>query len=205
MVDINQKYQYDFFSGANIGIYFGETRLVEIVGVEFTLTQTKRPIYGWASQLYDGVSDGIVQCVGSMYLNFRQAHLMTSLIDNAQKPIISDDTGDPEILLGDSLSDLLGGSLEYFENLEEGIWGPEEQPYNPTPTRKLPTSAMSRRPDAHGKGLRIWITYGDYFGNNGANTIRTLHGVHITGFGQTVEINGNPVLEAYNFLARQVT
>jgi len=202
MPDVTEHYKYDFFSGANIGIFFGNTRVSEAVGIEFNLSQTKRPIYGWASQLYDGVSDGIVQCMGSLYLNFRQAHMMTGIINNSKQITYSDPENTESIPSSSSIPGLTSAQID---QLIEQHWGRHDANLDRASGSQLPLSASGSRPDDHGTGFRIWITYGDFFGGNGSNTVRTLHGVHITGFGQTIEINGNPVLEAYNFLARQVT
>ena len=219
-------YRYDFFSGANIGVWIGATLISEAVGIEFSLSQSKRPIWGWASQLYDAVSTGVVQCSGMLYLNFRQAHLFTSLIDNAHKAINGPETVTPLAGEGDidegymmqepvetvaaasyGLHDLTGGQINSLKQLYWGGMETDEAALiNPYANQAdIPTGLQpfSARPDTHAKGFDIHIMYGDFWGKRGNNTLRTLYNVHITGFGQTIEIDGKPVLEVYPFFCRE--
>ena len=72
------------------------------------------------------------------------------------------------------------------------------------------------RPDDHEGTFDIYITYGDYFGGQARenyvagspaiqqNTIRRLSDVVITGIGSTITVAGEPVLESYPFMCREV-
>ena len=206
-VDV-RNYLYDFFSGANIGLWFHGVLLAEAVGVEFSLAQTKRPVYGWASTLFDGVAGGIVQAAGSLYVNFRQAHLFTALLDRASGSVNKSEQVWYPISAQQRFSTLVTGLTDTeIDNFEKRYWGPQGNGLeNPTAEDITSNAKRRRRPDAHASGFDILITYGDMMKENPAanSTARRLYGVQVTGFGQTVEIDGKPVLEAYNFLCRQV-
>lgn len=188
-------YTHDFFSGANVGVWFGGVLFSEAIGIEYSLVQSKRPIYGWASQLFDAVADGIVQAAGTLYINFRQAHLFKAMIGAAKKgPQPASDVWFPEYTGQHSSTYVTNLTENQIVSLKNAFWGPT------TPNLNISTG----RPDNHGGGFDIRITYGDYFASAPNSTMRKLRNVHITSFGQTIEIDGKPILEAYNFIARQV-
>jgi hypothetical protein len=208
--DKSPTYRYDFFSGANIGVWMGSTLLSEAVGIEFSLSQAKRPVWGWASSRYDAVAQGVVQCSGMMYLNFRQAHLLTSLIDNAQRAPAAAETLEDVPLhsranVSYQLHDLSSTQIEDLQDLYWGDGTPDPHKVSPHAYASSPNDHFRpfRRPDDHAKGFEIRITYGDYFGGKGNSTTRTLANVHVTGFGQTLEIDGKPILEVYPFFCRE--
>ena len=202
-------YRYDFFSGANVGIWMGDVLVAEAIGIEFSLVQTKRPIFGWASTLFDAVAGGVVHVAGSLYLNFRQAHLFTSLIDRSTGAV--NKSSQKWFPISDykeqNFSTLVTGlNGEEIKNFEESVWGRELKNSQPTAAEITSNMQSARRPDAHGSSFDILVTYGDFMNAQPAanSTMRRLYNVHVTGFGQTIEIDGKPVLEAYNFLCRQV-
>lgn len=200
-------YHYDFYSGANIGIWISDVLIATAIGIEFSVIQTKRPVYGWASQLYDGVAGGIVQVSGSLYMNFRQAHEFTSIIDHYSRvpsgagsafiPVFNDNQ------MANYVTSLTNNQIDL---LQDRVWGKKESSGNPAPEDIKSWAQSIRRPDAHANGVDIMITYGDYMTDIPApnSTMRRIYNAHITGFGQSLEDDGRPVVEAYNFLARQV-
>jgi hypothetical protein len=62
------------------------------------------------------------------------------------------------------------------------------------------------RPDQHSDPFDIIVTYGVPFSNptDNKSTMRVVKGVHITGFGQTIAVDGEPIIETYPFLAREL-
>ena len=209
-------YRYDFFSGANIGVWVGPMLLSEAVAVEFSLSQSKRPLWGWASQKYDAVANGVVQCSGMLYMNFRQAHLMNAVIDNAQhaKQTYADkgeefETDELQAAATYGLHDLTDDQISglrswYWGSIAGDFTNYKVSPYaNPDFVTQGGSFGGARRPDDHEKGFDVHILYGDFWGQRGNNTTRALYNVHLTGFGQTIEIDGKPILEVYPFFCRE--
>lgn len=85
------------------------------------------------------------------------------------------------------------GTLEAFE---DAVWAK-----NPDSVQE-----MNRRADDPDLNpFDIYIAYGDFQGDNRVNhTIRKLSGVHIISSGQQVVIDGIPIQETYQFIARNV-
>src|SRR3990167_10850494 len=66
-------YDLDYYSGSQCSLYIGDVYIDEAVGMSFTVSQNKQPIYGYASQLFDAVSYGNVIVQGSFAVNFKES------------------------------------------------------------------------------------------------------------------------------------
>lgn len=98
----------------------------------------------------------------------------------------------------------LGEAEDVFESFEDYIWGGSDQAQGTI--KKGWDVTQNRRPDDPVlNGFNIYIAFGDYIGDNSLNhTIRKLEDVHITGWGQEIVINGLPIQEQYQFIARNI-
>ena len=221
------SYQYDYFSGANIGLYVRDVLVGNALAVQFDLNQNKLPLYGYASDLWDGVAMGTVQCSGVLVVNFQFAQYIPTLIARAHDNVVSS-----EMYADKFSSDInkLSGDINYLH--------PQGDEIDPavvlTPSQKselrltywagdttsrdihhnLSNTNLSR-PDEHSLPFDVVITYGDAFGNElrrqdglpspTLSAVRTLRQVQIIGFGQQISVGGEPVREHYAFICRQVT
>jgi len=50
----------------------------------------------------------------------------------------------------------------------------------------------------------IWILYGDISNGAANHTIKKIEGVHVTGQGQTIVADGEPIAEQFQFYARNL-
>jgi hypothetical protein len=66
-------YDLDYFSPSQCFIYIGDVWVDETVGFSFQVQQSKTPIYGYASQLFDAVAPGQVIVQGSFTVNFKES------------------------------------------------------------------------------------------------------------------------------------
>ena len=66
-------YNIEYFSGAQAAIYIGDVWVDEITSISMQVTQSRRPIYGYASQLFDDVAEGVVLVQGQFTINFKEA------------------------------------------------------------------------------------------------------------------------------------
>jgi len=67
------QYEYDWFSGSQINIYIGDVILDAAVALGFNSTQSKSPVFGFASQYWSFVADGQVMIEGSLTVAFKEA------------------------------------------------------------------------------------------------------------------------------------
>ena len=80
MTYTSQQYNANYFSGANITISMGPCILTQAFGIEASVEQTKRPIYGYNSQYFDAVAKGLVLVNGRLYINFISPRYLTVTI-----------------------------------------------------------------------------------------------------------------------------
>lgn len=66
-------YNNDYFSGAQVAIYIGDVLIDEITSISYAITQSRSPLYGYASRLFDAVSEGNVIAQGQFTINFKEA------------------------------------------------------------------------------------------------------------------------------------
>jgi hypothetical protein len=87
-----------------------------------------------------------------------------------------------------------------FEAFEDAIWGGQEK----IDSFNFKNGVQSRSStDYRLNGFDIYIQFGDYAnGNNPNHTVIKLENVHLTGQSIAVALDGNPIQEAYTFLAR---
>jgi hypothetical protein len=66
-------YDNDYFSGAQVGIYIGDVLVDEVTSISFAVNQTRTPLYGYASTLFDDMAKGHVIVQGQFTVNFKEA------------------------------------------------------------------------------------------------------------------------------------
>lgn len=67
------RYEYDWFSGSQISVMIGDVVIDSAVAIQFDVSQSKTPVYGYASQYYTFVSDGKVFVQGSLTIGFKES------------------------------------------------------------------------------------------------------------------------------------
>jgi hypothetical protein len=77
-------YQYDYFTGPQCKVYFGDIWVDDIVTIQFNIVQNKEPIYGYASQNFDAVAMGTVLGQGTLTVAFKEVgylNVIKALLD----------------------------------------------------------------------------------------------------------------------------
>ena len=224
--------KFDFYSGSQITVWFGNILIDDINSIQWVRTQSKMPIYGYASQLFDAVADGIVVIQGSFSVNFRQQGYISAVIDNISnlyKVLAPDDpTGKQQFdqtkwpVIKDliashlrngtfgpsSMAEIqeLGNNPDFFDlakGYEDTIWGSDDV----GDTSQDPPD-IKQSSDIPG-GFNILISYGNpshketsTLNDHMQSTTKTLVNVHLMGESQLIQVGGQPIQEQYNFIAR---
>lgn len=66
-------YDLDYFSSQQAALYIGDVFIDEATSISFSVQQSKTPVYGYASQLFDKVSKGTVLVQGQFSINFKES------------------------------------------------------------------------------------------------------------------------------------
>lgn len=197
--DVGSVNKFDFYSGSQITVWFGDILVDDINSIQWTRTQNKKPIYGYASQLFDAVAKGTVLIQGDFTINFRQQGYL-SVIMNEIKFLYKRYTGnlqDDEVanadqgrwkevrrLIGlhlkngtfgpttsEEIRDI-GDSPDFMQlaKVYEGvIWGDEVSGMYPAKEDVFPADVSQS--DIIPDGFNILITYGNV-SNSEARTIK---------------------------------
>jgi hypothetical protein len=76
----HQIYSNDYVSGTNVTVSMGPCILTQAAGLEYSVEQLKRPLYGYHSQRFDAVAKGLIQVNGRLILNFVSPRYLTITI-----------------------------------------------------------------------------------------------------------------------------
>lgn len=77
-----QHFPEEFFSGADLVIYFGDVWLADLTRLQFTLTEATRPVYGYASYTWDVFKRGARVIQGEFAIAFREAGYLYRVLDH---------------------------------------------------------------------------------------------------------------------------
>lgn len=66
-------YNIEYFSGAQVSLYIGDVWVDEVTTLSYGYQQSRTPIYGYASTLFDDVSEGRILVTGQFTINFKEA------------------------------------------------------------------------------------------------------------------------------------
>lgn len=200
-------YNYDAVSGAQIVIKLGEDVLLEdATAVQFSLSQSKKPIYGYHSQYFDTVASGVVIVHGRLFINFIHQGYLRLLMNKVRDPRFLDMLDSEakreaeKANYGDGVSnDGIPSSQEaVFKFVRRDAAKRQEQEINHA------ANHLKDRPDLFAALTKIQIKYGN---ENEFDQVpgKVIHDVHFIGEGQEIQISGQPIQEMYEFIARRVT
>jgi len=78
--DNYQTYPYDYFSGTDCKVFFGDIWVDDIITVQYNITQSKSPIYGYASQYYQGIALGQILVNGVLTIAFKEVGYLNTIM-----------------------------------------------------------------------------------------------------------------------------
>jgi hypothetical protein len=76
----NITYEYDYYSGSQVLIYFEDVLVDDVVRIAFSVQQSRQPIYGYASQYFNALADGIVIGGGSFWIAYKEAAYIPTIL-----------------------------------------------------------------------------------------------------------------------------
>lgn len=75
-----QRFPSEYFSGANISVYFDDIWVDEVQSITFSLQENVQPIHGYASYTADAFAHGSRTVQGQLAVNFKAPHYIISTI-----------------------------------------------------------------------------------------------------------------------------
>jgi hypothetical protein len=195
-------YRYDAISGAQIVLYFGDKTLIDdATAVQFSLSQAKKPIYGYHSMYFDTVADGVVIVHGRLFINFIHQGYLRLLIKNARNPRFLDQI-ETEATRREEEARLKQQTYDGVPNSQETIIRHIREDNRKRQQKEIDAGGLYR-PDILGE-TEIKIKYASDTHFDDVPT-KVLRKVHFISEGQEIQISGMPVQEVYEFIAQKVT
>ncbi len=195
-------YRYDAVTGAQISVYFGTHTLVDdATAIQFALTQSKKPVYGYHSQYFDAVAKGVVIVHGRLFVNFIHQGYLRLLMKHAHDPEFLDKY---ETNATRAQRDAKSSFADYDgvpQSQEALVKYIKKEAYN-RQQREIQDAGLSRPDELRSVDIRIKYSAESEFDNI---PFKTLSDVHFIGESQEIQISGQPVQEMYEFIAKKVT
>lgn len=134
----------EYFSGAQVQLYFGDTFIEEAVALEYSLMENVAPIYGFASHTFDRVARGTRLIQGSFTINFTETGYLQTVLDRlsnkmntatgsatgVEKDIVLQNKWDNGSIVGMTIEQLMAMEDKEYEQVanlyENAIWGDEK-------------------------------------------------------------------------------
>lgn len=199
---------FDYFAGANVVVFFGDIPLLECAGISYEVSESKRPIYGYASRYFDGVAYGQSLVQGELLINYvHQDYLFEvgalALEKRGLAPAAGPST--PSLKMSESdvedalaaLSESPNDTLAVEQELISSLWS--------TPLGETEIRLSRDAIDLDG-GLDIKIAFGrqDALTSRNGQTGVFIEGCYFTGRGQQIVIDESVAVERYTFFARKI-
>jgi hypothetical protein len=116
--------KFDFYSGSQITVWFGNIMIDDIVSIQWVRSQNKMPIYGYASQYWDAVAKGTIMINGTFMINFRQQGYMQAIMDTIKTLYNNLQPTDAEAKIQFSKSTWPAMQQMISNSLSNGTFGP---------------------------------------------------------------------------------
>lgn len=221
-----QRFSEEYFSGCDVSIYFGDVLVDEIVALQFSMVENVAPIYGYASYTYDAVARGTRIIQGSFRIAFKEDYYIHAITNEIEYGLKSGTIkeGAPFTFKNSYGENTVDGMLKAATHLtptefdqlateyEKSLWGAGNEAFTTRINEQEHTSYFypaGRQDNLHKDGYNIMIVYGamerENKSNGGINsTAKTIIGVQLTGCQQIIDPSGQPILEEYSFMARDL-
>ena len=222
-----QRFPAEYFSGANVSIYFNGVWIDELQSIAFAMQENVQPIHGYASYTADAFAHGNRIVQGQFSINFKGPHYLIATIRELElaergKQLKSPGVGEDNVF-GQRIDPQSLINVNYdadtwqriADSMQVAMWGisarealntEEQLTSNPVDTYfyRRWNGQTSQLRDT---GIDIAITYGNIANGKSldpGSTTMTIVGVHLTGVSQAIGPNAEPIAEQYSFMAKDI-
>ena len=208
-VKINEQY----FSGAQASIFIGDTWVDDIITIDMAIATNRAPIYGYGSQFFDFVPKGAVLVTGQFTINFREPNYLWLILERNKefdpdyrkqlkfKEELEEKLREKQIDPAISFGKDKRANLDLFFNSDDASQAAKILKESSGLVNVSQTQARDQTRFNH-RSFDILIGYGAELN---ADTIgEKIQTVILQGKGKSINSDGRPILEQYNFIARNM-
>ena len=163
-----------YFSSLDSEVYIGSTRIHEIAAIDFTISEPKLPIYGYNSFYANRIISGRRMVQGTFAINFTGVNYLLNIL--------------------------------FDPNTEDSILSSQYDSLTYRCTGDDTTGLGIGNSDIFHKAFDLTISYGNGKSENPTyhGCYQTLIGVQIVEHRQALDTDGNPILDMYSFIAKDI-
>ena len=203
-----RPYKNAYWCGANASIFLDGVLLDEGVSIQYKLMQNKLPLYGYNVPEFSAIADGQVIVNGVLLVNYVSHEYLLAAIRTAAGFLTSPAVENPKTNSNNTLAGANQEVILFAEPdplvtaaLKLKYWG---QGGVQTSQGQYNTDIKSNfgRPDQHNKSFEIIAKYGDP--NSNYFTQHILKHVTFLGRSLSTTITEDPMIEAFDFIARSI-
>lgn len=199
-------YGYEYFCGANVVVAVEGLPLLEAAGMQYSVMESKMPIYGYSSRHYDAVAAGQVIVEGTLLVNYIHQDYLFRAIQRGlgqidlepppAQPLIPAEQADLRALLSD-----FDQAARFVQSMRDQYWADT----GGTLARPGSYINVSKSPHDFMGGVDVAVSFGEQsdaapYGTTGY----LLRDVHFKGRSSVIRIDEETIVEAYPFFARDV-
>lgn len=205
-VKINEQY----FSGAQASIFIGDTWVDDIVTMDMAIATNRAPIYGYGSQFFDFVPKGSVLITGQFTINFREPNYLWLILErnkefdpDFQRQLKKKEEIEEELRNQPTVS--FGGdartNLDFFFNSDDASQAAQILKESSGLADVSQTQVRDQTRFNH-RAFDILVGYGAELNEDTVG--EKIQTVILQGKGKSINSDGRPILEQYNFIARNM-
>lgn len=201
------SFGYEYFSGANVVVELRGIGVMECAGLSYSISESKRPIYGYSSRFFDAAARGQVLVQGTILTNYVHEDYVRTILTHAKRPAPTPDAYGVYNRGGEIVDEqgIPVSSAQLLRNMANN-WAQEQ--YVAQDLRNLywtnPGSGRDRfNPHDVFGGFTIRASFGERSENNSmGRTGFLLDSVYLVGRGKQIQISEDVIVEEHQFFAR---
>lgn len=164
-----------YYSSIDAELYFGDIFIDEVTNIGWSIQQQTLPIYGYNSYTFDDMAVGSRIIQGQFAINFTERNFLINKVQNSSS----------------------------FQKISRRMYGED----NPATCTVYSDFRQKLHLPVWDKGFDLVVGFGEdpMSGNNSLyGTYLVLNCVQLTGSQIQLDYNGDPIMEVYSFVARDI-
>jgi hypothetical protein len=192
---------FEYFCGANVFVTIGDMPILEVAGLSVSISENKRPIYGYASRHFNAVARGNVLVQGQLLINYiHQDYLYHAIklgmneVSLANDPIEFNTNFDAM----SAVSNAEVGSAQAMAELQRMYWNSGGL---------LNSTIPNRNPHDAANGINLKVIFGDEnteLNGSSGKVNYVISNLHFLGRSSVINISEDVLIESYSFIARDI-
>lgn len=191
---------FEYFCGANVYLTIGDMPLLEVAGLSVSISENKRPLYGYASRHFNAVARGNVLVQGQLLINYVHQDYLFQAIRLGMNIDTGDNSNIEFNVNQDSMSIISEDRLESAQaiaELKSVFW-------KGTGVRG---ASSVRNPHDNAGPVNIKVIFGDEttsLTGEAGKVNYVISNVHFLGRSSVLNISEDVIIESYPFIARDI-